>query len=147
MAASYNISTRLINEAGYELYTLEPWRTKKTSNKSNYRIRVNYRAYRLDNRAIRRSSGNPTRFNGSKMDSWQLPTRAYLEVNQMLSILLLSVVFRNFGTIYPAVKSLIRWWRRIHRELNPFPVPAQRTHLSLSRNIDFNLDAFLSNSL
>jgi ABC-type lipoprotein release transport system permease subunit len=106
MAASYNIATRLVNEAEYELYNLRTLGVKKKA--ATNLIIVYALTIGFVGSLIGLSIGIVGTQTASTFVRWLWGTSQlapYLEVNQMVAILFLAVVFSFFGSIYPAIKS------------------------------------------
>ena len=106
MAASYNITTRLVNEAEYELYTLRTLGVKKKA--ATNLIIIYALTIGFVGSLIGLSIGIVGTQTASTFVRWLWGNSLlapYLEVNQMIVILLLVVVFSFFGSIYPAIKS------------------------------------------
>ena len=106
MAASYNIATRLVNEAGYELYTLRTLGVKKKA--ATNLIIVYALTIGFVGSLIGLSIGIVGTQTASTFVRWLWGTSQlapYLEVNQTIAILFFAVVFSFFGSLYPATKS------------------------------------------
>ena len=106
VAASYIVASRLVNEAGYELYMLRTLGTKKKATANLILI------YTLTIAFVGAILGLSIGIVGTQTAStavrWFLGNSMlapYLEVSQLLGILLIATAASLIGSIYPAVKA------------------------------------------